>query len=142
MTELNTNRVYTSTLQPLADKAAIGLSLLCVLHCLALPVLLVMLPSLAGLGLDDEQFHTWLVVVVIPLSAFALTLGCAKHRNMSILYTGLAGLVVLCIAPLLGHDMLGETGERVLTLVGAGLIALSHVRNFRLCRRGATCDCP
>ncbi|MGB1139980.1 MAG: MerC domain-containing protein [Halioglobus sp.] len=141
MTELNTNRDYSSTLQPLADRAAIGLSLLCVVHCLALPVLLVMLPSLAGLGLDDDRFHTWLVVVVIPLSAFALTLGCARHRNMNILYTGVAGLVVLCLAPLLGHDMLGEMGERALTLAGAGLIALSHVRNFRLCRNGAACDC-
>ena len=139
---MNNFRTYTSGLQPLADRAAIGLSLLCVLHCLALPLLLVMLPSLVGLGLDDERFHIWLIIVVIPLSAFALTLGCAKHRNKSVLYIGIVGLGVLCLAPLIGHDLLGEMGERLLTLLGATLIAISHIRNFSLCRRGETCDCP
>ena len=124
-------RNYTNTLQPLADRAAIGLSMLCALHCLALPVMVALLPSLVALGLEDESFHIWLAVVVIPLSAFALTLGCAKHRRMGVLYTGLVGLVVLCVTPLLGHDYLGEYGERVLTLTGSLLIAVSHVRNFR-----------
>ena len=48
---------------------------------------------------------------------------------------GFTGLTVLVIAASLGHDGLGETGERAATLVGSILIALGHLRNFSLCRR-------
>ena len=135
-------RQYTTALQPLADRAAIGLSILCALHCLALPVVTTLLPSLVALGLEDESFHIWLVIVVLPLSAFALTMGCVRHRKMGVLYTGLVGLLVLCITPLFGHEVLGSTAERLLTLGGSILVAASHVNNFRLCRQGNSCDCP
>ena len=135
-------RSDTTTLQPLADKAAIGLSLLCAVHCLGLPIIAALLPSGLALGFADESFHTWLVIFVIPLSAFALTLGCRKHRQMNVFYTGMFGLICLCAAALLGHDLLGELGERGLTLVGAVLIALSHLKNYQLCRKGEACECP
>ena len=133
--------IYTNTLQPLADKAAIGVSLLCALHCLALPVGTTLLPSLFGLSLEDESFHLWLVAVVIPLSAFALTLGCARHHRVSVLFTGLFGLWVLCMSSL-GHGLLSETSERVLTLTGSLFVVVSHVVNFRLCRQASACECP
>ena len=134
-------RNYSDVLQPFADKASIGLSFLCLLHCLALPLLVVLLPSLVVLGLDDERFHIWLVVVVIPLSAFALTLGCTRHRRLTVLLTGAMGLLLLCMAPLLGHDFLGESGERLTTLIGSVLIAASHVKNSLLCRQETKCEC-
>ena len=129
-------------LQPLADKTAITLSLLCALHCLAVPLLLAVLPTLSGLGLADERFHLWIVLVVIPISAFALTLGCKRHGDKLVLITGAAGLALLCTTPLLEHDLLTEMGERLTTLVAAGLIAASHVRNYLLCQRGKICECP
>lgn len=132
-------RDYASV-QPLADKAAIGLSMLCAIHCLAVPVLVALLPAAASLGLDDERFHLWLVIVVLPVSAVALTLGCRKHRSKTVLFIGLAGLAVLCLASALGHDALGEAGEKMLTLTGAALIAVSHVKNFALCRVETDCE--
>lgn len=134
-------RNYSEALQPFADKASIGLSFLCLLHCLALPLLVVLVPSFVALGLEDERFHIWLVVVVIPLSAFALTLGCTRHRHVGVLLTGAVGLLFLCMAPLLGHDVLGESGERLTTLVGSVLIAASHFKNALLCRQETTCEC-
>jgi hypothetical protein len=116
MKEPATMRNHIATLQPLADKTAIGLSVLCTVHCLATPVVVTLLPSLFSLGLEDEAFHTWLVLFVIPLSAFALTLGCKRHRQLRVMITGFLGLLLLCLAPLLGHDVLGESGEKSLTL--------------------------
>ncbi|EEB78821.1 MAG: MerC domain-containing protein [Halioglobus sp.] len=129
-------------LQPAADKAAIGLSLLCAVHCLLLPLSIALLPSLAVYGLADEAFHTWIILAVIPLSAFALTMGCKKHRRTDVLYIGAFGLLLLCLTPLLGHELLGEAGEKILTLSGAALIATSHIKNFRLCRSEDACACP
>lgn len=128
-------------LQPAADKAAISLSLLCAAHCLALPLVIALLPPLTAVGLADEAFHTWIVVAVIPLSALALTLGCNRHRQLGVLYIGLLGLLLLCLAALLGHEALGEAGEKVLTLAGAVLIAVSHFRNYLLCQKGSSCEC-
>ncbi|GAB5415887.1 MAG: hypothetical protein Cons2KO_34900 [Congregibacter sp.] len=131
-----------SFIRPVADKTAISLSLLCALHCLLTPIAMVLLPSLAGLGLDDEAFHKWMVFAVVPISVFALFLGCRKHRRWWVLGIGLGGVSLLCLAVYLGHDALGENGERAMTLMGALMIAASHVQNFRLCRSLPANSCP
>ncbi|MEM1404526.1 MAG: MerC domain-containing protein [Pseudomonadota bacterium] len=122
-----------------ADRAAIGLSGLCALHCLLLPVALTVIPSIAGMGIADEAFHVWMIVLVVPISAFALFIGCRKHRQLSVLAKGGVGLAVLISAPLLGHDVLGEVGEKTVTLVGAMIVAWSHLSNYRLCQE-AECN--
>jgi len=48
------------------DKMAIGLSMICTLHCLMLPIALVILPSLSASIFGDEGFHQWLLMAVIP----------------------------------------------------------------------------
>ena len=111
-----------------------GLSTVCAVHCLLMPVAVVMLPSLAALPFADERFHILLVFFVLPLSIVALTMGCRKHRSSRVMAVGVSGLVLLVGAALVGHDLFGELMEKTATVVGAGLVALSHVMNFRKCR--------
>ncbi|MDE0478504.1 MAG: MerC domain-containing protein [Gammaproteobacteria bacterium] len=118
-----------------ADKAAIGLSLVCVIHCLLTPVAIAMIPALGATFLEDESFHYAVLFLVLPTSLFALSLGCRKHGHFKILMTGLLGLFVLFLVPILGEEATGELGEKILTVVGATIIAYAHVRNFRLCRQ-------
>ncbi len=118
-----------------ADKAAIGLSLVCVVHCLLTPVAIAMIPALGATFLEDESFHYAVLFLVLPTSLFALSLGCRKHGHFKILITGLLGLFVLFLVPILGEDVTGETGEKILTVAGATIIAYAHVRNFWLCRQ-------
>ena len=35
---------------------------------------------------------------------------------------------------IIGEDVLGELGEKMLTILGALIIAFAHVRNFRACQ--------
>jgi len=123
------------------DKSAITLSTLCVVHCLLLPVLTVLLPTLAATTLNQEFFHIAMVTCVIPISIFALTLGCKKHKNYSIFYIGAIGLVLLLVALVLGEPYLDEIGEKVLTTIGSMIIAFVHIRNFRLCQHAENCAC-
>lgn len=117
------------------DKAAIVLSMLCVVHCVALPVVLIVLPSVSGLlAFDDEVFHIWLLFAVIPISLFATLTGYFHHRRKSVLSIGLAGMVALVLAAVVGHDLFGHTAEVVMTIVGSGLIAYAHLRNLSLRR--------
>ncbi|MDA0237950.1 MAG: MerC domain-containing protein [Proteobacteria bacterium] len=122
------------SIQAITDRTSIGLSLVCAVHCLFVPVLLVAVPSLASLPLDNEAFHAWMLVAVLPISIFALTLGCKKHKQYKILALGLLGLSSL-VSALLFESLVGETGEKLLTLLGAGLIAWGHLTNFRLCQQ-------
>ena len=136
-----TKFVSMTPLVPTADKAAVGLSALCVLHCLALPVALTLLPPVAALGLQEEWVHKLLLVSVIPISLYALTLGCRQHRSFWVASAGLLGVLFLVAAATVGHRFFGEAGETSFTLVGAILVAVSHVLNFRLCRESGDCEC-
>lgn len=131
------------TEQAVTDKLAIGLSLACIIHCLGLPALLVLLPSLTALQLDNEAFHFWLVFAVIPTSVFAITLGCKQHQRYRLFALCGAGLAML-IAALMLEERIGETGEQLLTVLGSSLIVLGHWLNYRLCRQQdhKGCDCP
>ena len=115
---------------------------MCAIHCLALPLLLILLPSIAALQLDNEAFHLWMVVAVLPTSIYALTLGCKQHKRYQLLILGFTGLALLVIALVLGEERIGEAGEKILTALGAGFVAIGHWFNYRLCRAQKHKDCP
>ena len=126
-------------IQSISDNTAISLSLLCIIHCLALPLIIVMLPALTIFNLQDEAVHFWMLAAVIPTSLFALTMGCRKHNNYNVIGLGIVGLTIILASAFLGH-VFGETGETVLTTVGAIFIAVVHLINQRLCRQ-SNCQC-
>jgi hypothetical protein len=118
----------------LADKFAVSASTICAVHCIGLPFLLSVFPAVGSTLFGEESFHVWLLWGLVPLSAFSLSLGCKNHRNFSVLLKGILGVCVLIFTALAGHEMLGESSERYTTLLGAGLLALAHLRNYKLCR--------
>ena len=124
-------------LSMLLDRASISLSLICVLHCFATPILLAFAPSLLALPVADEKFHAVLIFMIIPASLVALTMGCRRHGDMSVVYWGCGGLLVLLGTLVLGHDLLGDAGEKIMTVFGSGLVVVGHVLNFRSWRTSA-----
>ena len=128
-------------LQTFSDKAAIGLSLMCTIHCLAFPLLFVVFPSMASFQLDNEVFHFRMLLAVMPTSIYALTLGCKRHKRLHLLVIGLLGLTVLLLTAILPEPLLSESAEKLLTLVGAMLIGYGHVKNYRLCQYNTDCKC-
>ena len=130
-------------MQNFSDKAAVSLSILCTAHCLVLPLLLTSLPSTLAVTMQDEAFHLALVFLVVPMSLFALALGCKDHKRYRVLVLGIAGITCLLSAVFLGHDILGESGEKIFTVIGSAFIALGHVFNYRLCRKHKLdpCEC-
>ena len=117
------------------DKLAITLSITCAIHCLALPLILLLLPSIAVLQLNNETFHTWLVIIVFPTSVVALFMGCKQHKRYRLLFIGSLGLILLVLAVSLSN----EYWEKALTLVGSALIAGGHYWNYRLCQQHPLC---
>ena len=130
------NQVFTSEA---GDKAAIGLSFACALHCLVVPFFLAIFPSSALSGLGDERIHLSLLALIIPISVFSLTLGCRVHRNLTVVSVGVAGICILVFSALFAHDIGIESLETVGTLLGSGIVALSHAMNFKSCRVAHAC---
>ena len=96
---------------------------------------------MAALQLDNEAFHFWILVAVIPTSVYALTLGCKQHKRYRLLILGFIGLGLLVLALALGEERIGEAGEKILTLIGAGFVAFGHWFNYRLCHAQKHKDC-
>jgi energy-coupling factor transporter transmembrane protein EcfT len=122
-------------IENVTDKLAITLSIACAIHCLALPLILLLLPSFVALQLNYEAFHTWMVIIVLPTSVYALFMGCKQHKRYKLLFIGFLGLILLVLALSIGN----EYWEKVLTLVGSAVIAGGHYFNYRLCQQYPLC---
>ena len=75
------------------------------------------------------------MIGVLPTSLITLAMGCRKHKKNNFLSIGLFGLMILCFATLWGHQILGCTYEKYLTLTGSLIISFAHINNYLLCRK-------
>ena len=110
------------------DGLAISLSVVCVVHCLALPVIIALLPALSQWLQLPEAIHAWLLGCAIPISLTVL--GRSAHRHRAARGTLLLGIVGLF---LMGGALLAPTEalETVISVGGAVLLASAHVYNWR-----------
>lgn len=120
-------------LHPLGDLSAIALSGLCLIHCLALPLLMSMLPWLAWLDGHAAWIHAWLLMLIAPLSAWALSRGCRQHGRRPVLYAGLLAISALVAAVVVAPR--APALEAPLTLLGSVMLVSIHVWNLRMLAR-------
>ena len=123
----------SSRRQVILDKIAVGLSGLCLLHCLLLPFVVALLPFLGQF--DNDHMHKELLLFVFPVSVIALGVGFRRHGQVSVIYWGTAGLVILMIGALVVHDAFGLLADRIMTVAGSFVLAFTHYRNFRLAKK-------
>ena len=117
-----------------SDKIAMGLSFACVLHCFLAPSLLIFSYGVSSYSIESELIHYLILLLTIPISILALTLGYKNHKTVSFFVTGVIGLSILILAVLLGEAIIGDFGEKGLTLVGSIIVAYAHYSNFRTCQ--------
>ena len=113
---------------PGIDRLAIGLSGLCVVHCVASSVLLVML-SAAGGVLLNPIFHEVGLAFAILLGAVALGRGAIRHGYVMPICMGSLGLGIMAGAMTLPEN--GSGAEAIWTIIGVGLLAFGHDLNHR-----------
>ena len=122
------------------DRAAVLLSALCLLHCLALPLIVAGLPVLARAA--DDHLHAQVLVVVIPLSVVALGLGFRHHRKPWIVWAGVAGLAILVAGATIAHTYYGPRVDTAVTVLGSIVLAVAHFYNSRGTRQPAPAAAP
>ena len=123
-----------------ADKLSITLSMACMIHCLLMPSFLILTSGFLALTIDNELIHKVFLILVIPISLYALISGFQNHKITSYLYLGISGLWLLIFAVFFGEGVFGELAEQVLTFLGSLVVVFSHYQNFQTCRK-LDCDC-
>lgn len=121
--------------QHLLDGFAVGASALCMVHCLALPALILVMPALAAYLALPEAFHEIALAIAIPSSALALWAGYRRHGQRRPMLIVVPGLVLLSLGAFVAPS---EWLETTLTVLGTTFVAGGHVLNWRAMTHGAT----
>ncbi|HGM6771401.1 TPA: MerC domain-containing protein [Stenotrophomonas maltophilia] len=112
----------------LLDAGALALSSLCLLHCLALPLLAAALP-LFGAWAQAEWVHLLFVAIALPLTGYALWRADRRHRLPVMAWTAAGlGLGLLLAGAL---ELPSHAWETPLTVTGSLLLAAAHIWNAR-----------
>ena len=94
----------TQVKKQFSDKLSICLSLCCILHCIALPVIILMIPSFASLWINNEKVHVILVLLAVPISLFAMAKSLRVHHNYKCISLAVIGLSLL-VGAIFMHDI-------------------------------------
>jgi MerC mercury resistance protein len=121
------------------DQLGIGLSLLCTLHCLALPFGLMFLPLLAQYFLTHPVLHLIFALLIVPTGAYAFIKGYQNHSSLWVMILGLVGLSVLISAVLLFHVFKVKFPELPVVLFGSAALLVGHIVNLH---KNRSCICP
>jgi MerC mercury resistance protein len=115
-------RFHTATL----DRMAVGLSGLCVLHCV-LSVALIAMLSGAGTVLTDPIIHKLGLGGAVILAGVALRQGYLSHGAKMPLGIGLVGLALMALGLVVPHGW----PEVAATVAGVTVLAAAHLMNAR-----------
>ena len=114
------------------DRIAMTGSAACMIHCLALPLLLAAAPALSAVVAIPESFHRWVLVFAVPAAVIALLGGHARHAARWPLLLGVVGLSLMTLRAFAVSE--GRI-EIAVTVSGSIVLAAAHIANLRL-RRG------
>jgi len=118
------------------DLAGIGASLLCILHCVATPLLVVALPALEVL---ERQTHAVFALSILCIGSLAFVPGYRRHRRWRVVLLGLAGFGMLSAGVLVPEGAMSETAEVAVTVLGGATLITAHLRNAYFCLLCRTC---
>lgn len=112
------------------DQLAIGLSGLCLVHCLATTIFLASVASVGGVVTGNHLFHEVGLAIAIGFALVTLVVGVISHGYMMPFAIGSFGLGMMAGALSRPHD-----GSEVLaTMIGVAVVALGHDLNSRAVR--------
>ncbi len=88
----------------LVESMAIFGAVACLAHCIALPLLIALLPALTAVTPLPTTFHIVALTFAIPTTALALWLGYRRHGWLAPLFGGFVGLAQLAIGVLVFRE--------------------------------------
>jgi len=107
------------TLSGKLDKLGMAASLACAIHCLAAPLLLLLLPA-AGSVWAHPSVHWILAALVLPLALIVVYRGYRRHRRRSAMVAAVSGAACIAAALVMPGIIAHVPPEPVEALAGTG----------------------
>lgn len=122
----------------LLDRLGISASVLCVLHCIATPFLVMSIP-LFGHWVNSIWFHIVMAVLIFPIAAVALFNGYKIHKRPLILILGGIGLGFIGAGLLANNHAHHDHSQTfILTAIGGTFLVTAHLMNLKSCQKCQT----
>lgn len=127
------------------DRLGIGLSLLCLAHCLSMPLLYLFFPVIDQKHLSEDM-HIVLGLLVVGLALPAFWRGFRVHKKKNPVLFGATGCSLLLTAFIVPEaethlHTLHIDSHITLTILGSILLIIGHILNIRSCSCGSsTCQ--
>ena len=118
------------------DLVGIGASSLCVLHCLATPLLVVFLPILEAV---EKQTHAAFALAILAIGLLAFWPGYRQHGRWRIIAAAIVGFGLISLGVTAPEGLLSESAEAFATVLGGAILVTAHVRNAYFCRTCRHC---
>lgn len=116
----------------LYDRLGAFLGLACAIHCIAMPLLLGVLPALGLSFLADHAFDLVIVGLATIFAVFAARSGLRTHGDRRIVVGFAAAVLLLALGHLVGEESLVG---RIPSVLGGLTLATVHFLNLRASRR-------
>lgn len=122
-----------SRMQRLADRAGICLSVICIVHCIATPIILVLLPVMQILELWHGSLHVVFAAIIPALALAAFIPGYKLHKEKRVFKIALIGFALIISGITVPHILKIEWLEPVLSICGSVFLVRAHIINRNLC---------
>jgi hypothetical protein len=123
-----------------ADNLGIWASALCVVHCIATPILISMSAVFVHLIPGEEKTHRTLAVGIAALGAVALAKGFRTHGRRRVLGMMAAGLAFIFAGAFYGDRLPSHGYEVAVTMTGSILMIAAHRMNHTFCNACRRCS--
>ncbi len=110
------------------DRLGIGLSSICAIHCLLVPVAIALIPLWPAFEEFHEYTHLIFFLAIAPTVVLSLQ---RKHESLTVSILLISGVIVIFFAWYF-NQYVGEYGEAGITLIGSLLLIRGHWVNYRM----------
>ena len=117
---------------PSLDNLGIVASVICLIHCMAMPLILALLPSMGLSFLESEEAHWVLATLIIGFALVAIFPAYLKHKQPAILTFMIVGMLLVVFGAFFAENTLGHAYEMPLLVVGNLILMATHWRNRSL----------
>ena len=114
------------------DFAGVAISTICILHCIAVPLVLVLFPAIgSALVPHHDQTHAFLLIFIVGVAGFAFFTGYKVHGQKKPIIWMSVGVIIVTYATIFAHDHIGHKWEPIVAILGSLALMRAHILNHK-----------